>query len=604
MERIQPLKPALDTLPRKYWAFDSETNGLGGDPLLICAKSNMGDIKIFDDEFCCERFLRWLLKDKKFLKGDWFFAHNLKFDIGKIFGQVLGDENWDVLMAGSRLIIAKYILKHGGISKSGKKRGNDVITFVDTYNLLVAPLEQIGKSLNYPKGKTPQKFIDGVCKTDDITDEDIQYCLQDCDIVLKFLEFYGTFLAKFQVKLRPTIASNAKAIWNRTFLAPTDRTYWINDIEDEKFRSAYFGGRTEVFISRKEIEHGYHYDINSQYPSQMKYNLFPNPNKLRSFDNPKDFIDKINMVEGCATCTVTAPNDLHIPILPFRGTDNLLFPIGTFKGTWCLPELRIALKLGYEIDVHSCTVSKPHPSPFLDYIKIFEDMKEDAVRTGDMAIKEMSKRFMNALSGKFGQRIPAEDRVYTRDDSDIPPTTPYKSCYGVHITQPADLVRSEGTAVCLIAYVTSYSRCLLHSYMDHNTLYCDTDSIFTYERLPDSMVHPTKFGMMALEDEFEAPYFIDPKKYGYVDSDGNFKVVIKGVGKKVIGKAIKYLDDLDHDVLSFDETRLYQFKTALANGLVPMQQMTGVKDVKRHSHPKRIFDKYGNSRPVTLVKVS
>ena len=604
MERIQPLKPTSDTLPVTYWGFDTETNGLGGKVVLICALSNHGDIEVWRGKYCVENFLYWLSIHTKILRGNWFFAHNLGFDMGKIFGQVLGDKNWNVLMAESRLIIAKYILKHGGVSKSGKKRGNDVITFADTYNLLVAPLAVIGKSLGFPKGKTPQKFIDGTCGYEDVDADDIKYCLQDCKIILELLKYYGEFIGQFKVKLRPTVSSNAKAIWNRIFLAPNNWTYWINDVEDEKFRSAYFGGRTEVFISRNEIEHGYYYDINSQYPSQMKYNMFPDPNKLRTVPNPQKLLDNIDSFEGCARCTVKPPKDLHIPILPYRGTSNLLFPIGEFTGTWCLPEIRLAISAGYEIEVHEATISRPHPSPFLDYIKVFEDMKEIATRDNDLAKREMSKRFMNALSGKFGQRIPAEDRIYTHDKGDIPDDIPYKTCYGVHVTKPADLVRSEGTAVCLIAYVTSYARCLLWGAMDTNTLYCDTDSIFTYKKLPKKLIHPTKFGKWALEGEFEASYFCDPKKYCYVDNDGIFHVKIKGVSKRVVTTKIKYLDDMDHGVLSFDESRLYQFKTALAKGICPMQEVTGIKDVKRHSHPKRIFDEYGNSRPVTLVKVS
>lgn len=602
MDCIYPLKPNDQPLPSHYWAFDCETNGLGGDPVLICAISNTGQREVWSGSTCAEQFLLWLTTQTKKLRGHWFFAHNMRFDIGKVFGQILGDDQWKILMAGSRLITAKYVLKKGTINKrTGKKSGDHIITFADTYNLLVTSLANIGESFGYEKGNTPKKFIDGTCDPKNITDEDINYCLRDCEIVLKFLAFYGNFLEQFQVKLRSTISANAKAIWQRTYLSPDNRKYWINDLEDEKFRKAYYGGRTEVFVSRHEHKTVYHYDINSQYPSQMKYNLFPNPDKLHSFDHPKNFVENIDKVEGCADCTVTTPNDLHIPVLPFRTKSNLIFPLGTFRGVWCLPELRLALSHGYEIvEVHECTVSKPCESPFLEYIKIFETMKKEATTNKDTAIREMSKRFMNALSGKFAQRIPNEPQIYTRNKDELPKNVPFSVQNGMFVTKPAKLERSSGTAVSLISYITSYSRVLLYEGLNETTLYCDTDSAFVYEPFPNHQVHPTDFGKWNLEHVLLETYFVDPKKYAMRSAHGEQHVKIKGVGWRDVKRVIRTPADMDKDVLTFDQAPILQFKTAFRLGAVPMSTIAGTKSITRHALPKRNFSKNGDSTPIIL----
>jgi len=71
---------------------------------------------------------------------------------------------------------------------------------------------------------------------------------------------------------------------------------------------------------------------------------------------------------GLVTCTVLAPDKLHLPILPLRHNGKLYFPLcfscmtivnnkycphsdseRSFTGTWGTPELELALEHGYKI---------------------------------------------------------------------------------------------------------------------------------------------------------------------------------------------------------------------------------------------------------------
>jgi len=68
------------------------------------------------------------------------------------------------------------------------------------------------------------------------------------------------------------------------------------------------------------------------------------------------------------TCTVLAPDVLHLPILPVRHNGKLFFPLcfscmdtynpdycthsdieRSFTGTWGTPEIELALKHGYQV---------------------------------------------------------------------------------------------------------------------------------------------------------------------------------------------------------------------------------------------------------------
>jgi hypothetical protein len=591
LDCITPLKATEQTLPKQYWVFDSETSGLFGKPLIICAVSNSGERKEWVGDNCSREFIKWIYDNKRSLRGAWFFAHNLEFDMTKIFGQILKRRDFTVLMSGSRLITASLIAYRN--KKSGKTKK---ITFVDTFNLCPTRLADIGESMGFNKGVTPQKFING-CEASDITQEDIDYCYRDCDVVMKFLDFYADILKDFDVKLHVTVASNAKAMWNRISL---EKNLWIDKDNDERFRKAYYGGRVEVFISRIINESIYHYDINSQYPAVMLNNKFPNPSKMWHIENPTNIDYALKHYEGMLDVTVEAPADMHIPILPIR-TTKLIFPVGTFRGSWCFPEIRYALKHGYKlIKVHSVTCSYPIKSPFHDYIEYFMDMKIKANDSEDFMRRELAKRFMNALSGKLGERREVIDTLY-HTKSKLPPDYPYVMKGGIFQLRNVEKERARGTVVSWIAYITSYARVLLHSYMNDKTLYCDTDSIFTTEPLPDNQVHDSEFGLMALEHTLNRAYFIDPKKYA-IEYGDTTKFVCKGVPKNVFD-TYENIEDMDKSTLKFEYDKTCKLKTSLAKCVKPMSKEHLHKTLTRHSDPKRTYRKDGSSMPLDYTNI-
>jgi hypothetical protein len=86
-------------------------------------------------------------------------------------------------------------------------------------------------------------------------------------------------------------------------------------------RYAFYGGHVDVY---KPIGNNIkYYDINSLYPFVMANNNFPIGNPTLSFD--KD----LNNYFGFVYCKIITPNNMDIPILPFRGEDGTIYyPLG------------------------------------------------------------------------------------------------------------------------------------------------------------------------------------------------------------------------------------------------------------------------------------
>jgi DNA polymerase type B, organellar and viral len=91
---------------------------------------------------------------------------------------------------------------------------------------------------------------------------------------------------------------------------------------DNIIRLAYIGGSTDYFF--KYGENLKHYDVNSLYPKAM---CNPMPIEFLGESHGKDV--KLKDVFGFAEAKITAPNNLDIPLLPFKIFNETLHPVGS-----------------------------------------------------------------------------------------------------------------------------------------------------------------------------------------------------------------------------------------------------------------------------------
>ena len=140
-----------------------------------------------------------------------------------------------------------------------------------------------------------------------------------------------------------TASSLALRLWRTKYMPKGITVYPLSRSSDKLMRAGYMGGRVETLKPRL-VGTGYHYDVNSLYPTAM---LKPMPVGEPYIINGSLIPSDLQGFFGFVQCTVYAP-DMYFPVLTVR-TEQLISPVGTFSGMWFSEELKYALTHGYKI---------------------------------------------------------------------------------------------------------------------------------------------------------------------------------------------------------------------------------------------------------------
>ena len=243
-------------------------------------------------------------------------------------------------------------------------------------------------------------------------------------------------------------------------------------------RDAFFGGRTNAYCLYYKVQEGeevHYYDFKSLYPFVNKNGEYPvgHP-EILSNAKVEDVLAR--QYFGLIRCTVVPPTDLLHPVLPYRCSEKLTFPLcatcvkenidlplhtkkldtcthgpeqRALTGTWCTPEVYKALDKGYTFhSVDQVYHFKERKKLFGKYINTWLKHKEEAsgypqgCDTEDQqrehirgwAEREkidlnpekiahnpgrrfLSKQMLNSMWGKFGQ---ATNKMQVKEFVDPP----------------------------------------------------------------------------------------------------------------------------------------------------------------------------------------
>jgi hypothetical protein len=91
---------------------------------------------------------------------------------------------------------------------------------------------------------------------------------------------------------------------------------------DDIIRLSYIGGSTDYYY--KYGENLKHYDVNSLYPNAMC-----NPMPLEFLGESNGNEVKLEDIFGFAEVRITTPEDILIPLLPFKVDNETLHPLGS-----------------------------------------------------------------------------------------------------------------------------------------------------------------------------------------------------------------------------------------------------------------------------------
>lgn len=577
MKTLYRLKPPTKTL-KNFYVFDTETRiwnknktkfkySLRGRPENFAFGCIYGynftkvihTIEEFKEEFKHERYHQ-----------NYLFAHNAEYDLNVLFSNIY------VVDPGA-IFNGRFIAARFGDAK-----------FADSFNIYKYAAHKIGEFLGKPK---LDLRLDKWRK--EISSEDINYCIRDCEIIWDAL--FEIFNEVGDIKI--TQASLSMTYFRRYY-----QQYNISYNDHVKvFWSSYYGGRTEAF--KIGNTHASVFDIKSSYPYAMVESKFPNPKYFRKLVgiSPECAMRYIRAYEGCATIKVRH-KDVTYGYLPFKSEGKLIFPVGVFEGTWNFNELRFALDHGVIeiLEVKDLVYSEPMDSPFVDYIN--DQFDKRAVATSAIEV-EWRKIFMNCLYGKFAQRIREEwkyihsmtnqyDEIRDAIDKKIfikvlPFNEERDDCF---LVTKSMLEKTTSYSIPSFAsYITSFGRIHLLKQLlmweKYRPVYCDTDSVFCEIEPPCESTK--KLGSWNKEDKIVTKVN-GLKNYTYI-KDSELKRRLKGVPMKAV--------EVSPNMYEYDT--LVKTKEALRRGLEPGINIKRTKVIS-NKYDKRIVGPDGWTKPIEL----
>ena len=413
---------------------------------------------------------------------------------------------------------------------------------------LCSTFEVEGKISSYnPKFNNISLF-----KDENLLNQFIKYSQQDSICLLKALiKAQNIYLQEHQVDIATIWSTSTLSfkIFRQKFLDINIPT--LTKKLDNIIRLAYIGGSTDYFF--KYGENLKHYDVNSLYPKAMC-----NPMPIEFLGETEGTNVKLDNIFGFAEAKITAPNNLDIPLLPFKIYNETIHPLGSWIGIYFTEELKAIAKYGYKIDlIKVYNFSKANI--FLNYIKYFYNIKKNSIG----ALRFISKNHLNQLYGLFGRRktLIETKNVFKKDlmkyystytilsEIDInenistilmSSNLDYTLINEIKTDTNFELItnfRTVKSHVGIAAAVTAYARIemlelkMLLSKLGIKLYYTDTDSLFVDKEIPNYLIG-NELGQ--LKDELKGGwikkgYFLGIKKYGYIDDNNVTHSIFSGV---------------------------------------------------------------------------
>jgi hypothetical protein len=293
------------------------------------------------------------------------------------------------------------------------------LTLRDSYALWPAPLDELAGAIGVACPSLPWrcncgKDCGGFCQIGakaaagepDLED----YCISDCRVLYDALHLLRDFCAEHKIDLRGTMGQTAWKTAQAELGVPDSEIPWALWRHAKR---ADKGGRQTIIRPRVHRPTA-NYDICSAYPAQLaKLELPVGATRELGGKSAAGALQRAR--PGVYTVTVTVPDSLFLPPLPWAKSGILAFPVGTFTGTWTLPELCAAFERGVSADkVHSALIWEGTSAVFAPLVARWYEIRRSVGKKTPLGrwINGLSK----ALTGKFAER-PNRSRTMLHPDA-------------------------------------------------------------------------------------------------------------------------------------------------------------------------------------------
>jgi hypothetical protein len=345
-------------------------------------------------------------------------------------------------------------------------------------------------------------------------------------IVKNALDHYYRFIFDLNLgAFSPTKASQAYHAYRHRFMNVPIYCH-NNDTVRKLERDSYYGGRVECF-EIGEIKDGpfLYLDINSMYPYAMKHMQVPvkliNYAETYSIEKLACMLDKFSFVAEVVVET-------DEPAYALRYNGKIIFPIGTFITYLCSTGLKYAIDHNHLKRICRIAVYR-QGSIFSGYIDELYPLKQHYTQTGETVMRELIKKMLNSLYGKFAQRQPIVHETveetfdgYYREDIYNFITGEKGVLYKMFnvCVEQYGFEETNQTFTAISAHITESARFILWDIIKgvgyDNILYCDTDSVVIRTRDLDRVLYPiddSALGALCIEKKVEKLVIYGPKSY-------------------------------------------------------------------------------------------
>lgn len=530
------------------WAADFETTTDANDcRVWAFSLCNIENYNIFQYGTSIDEFFEWiLLHDNDNLK---LWYHNLKFDGFYLISYLMTngytwiedskqkkDKTFTTLISdqGQYYSITVYF----------KIRSHHVqkVTFYDSMKIFPNfSVERVAEGFNLPIRKLEIDYHKERPVGYKLDQQEIDYIRNDVEIMARALKFMFE-----QGHTKMTIASDAMYDFRHRIIGFRKKFPLLPLEVDEDIRQSYRGGFTWVNDTKKEKEvgAGLTLDVNSLYPSVMKF--CPMPYGEPVYYEGKYVEDSIMplYVQSISCAFELKPG--KIPSIQLR--NNLSFiPNEYVKSSngeiidlvLTKPDLELFFK---QYNVYSPKYLggwkfKAAVGMFDEYIDYWTEQKIEAGKQGNAPLRQLSKLMLNSLYGRFGISGRAKQKAPYLDEDGIVkftvlPEETRQTCY----IPVACFVTSFGRSKTILSSqaIRDYT---IEKYGEDRYCYSDTDSIHAnitdedLDELKDIIqIDDYALGFWSCEAHWERGLFIRQKCY-VEQVDGKVHATIAGMPK-------------------------------------------------------------------------
>ena len=370
------------------------------------------------------------MKYVEHLPNSEIYFHNLKFDGEFIIHWLLThgfkhvtdkrkreDRTFSTLISDMGMFYTiEVYFKH--YQKMDKK-----VKFIDSLKIINFGVSQIAKSFGLPISKLEIDYNEPRELGHELTKEEREYITNDVRIVAMAL---NTLFNEGLTKI--TTASNALANYKDTIgKSKFENLFPEIDYEtDQDLRLSYKGGFTYLNPVYKEIDTGAGIvlDVNSLYPSVMRYELMP-------FGEPVFYLGKYEedsvypLYIQRITCIFKLKKN-KIPTIQIKKSPSFMdneYLESSGGRVVALTLTSIDLKLFLdqydveELEYISGWKFKGMYGIFDEYIDHWTEVKIKATKEGNKGMRTLAKMMLNSLYGKFASSLDGQSKIpYLEDD--------------------------------------------------------------------------------------------------------------------------------------------------------------------------------------------